>query len=72
MFGGDLSIAIKILVKIADYSADQGNVNTEKDVENFAQVASNLLDFTNHITWWELEKVSILAISLFPEKRTPS
>ena len=57
-----MSTAIKILVKMADYSADQGNVNTEKDVENFAQVASNLLDSTNLITWWQLEKVSILAI----------
>ncbi len=59
IFGGDLVIAVKILVTLANLNAKQGNVSTEEDTKNFAQVASNLLEPTNRITWQELEKVSI-------------
>ena len=58
IFGGDLVIAVEILVKLADYNAKQGNVSAEEDTKNFTQVASNLLETTNRITWLELEKVS--------------
>ncbi|KAJ7311620.1 Brain-specific angiogenesis inhibitor 3, partial [Desmophyllum pertusum] len=57
IFGGDLGIAVDILVSLANFNTKQGNVSTEEDVENFAEVASNLLESTNRITWQELEKV---------------
>ena len=58
MFGGDLVLAVGVLVTLADYNSKRGNVSTEEDTENFVQVASNLLESTNLITWLELEKVS--------------
>ncbi|KAL9980408.1 hypothetical protein ACROYT_G008996 [Oculina patagonica] len=58
IFGGDLVIAVKILVTLADFNAKQGNVSTEEDTKNFAQVASNLLESTNRITWQQLEKLN--------------
>lgn len=58
VFGGDLVIAVNVLVQVADYNAEQGNVSTEQDVENFAEVTSNLLEPVNTITWQELENVS--------------
>ena len=51
-------IAVDVLVTLADYNSKQGNVSTKEDTENFAQVASNLLESTNRISWLELEKVS--------------
>ena len=59
IFGGDLVIAVDILVTLADFNTRQGNVSTDEDVENFAQVSSNLLEPTNRITWQELDQVSI-------------
>ena len=59
VFGRDLVIAVDILVTLADFNTQQGNVSTEEDVENFAQVSSNLLEPTNRITWEELDQVSI-------------
>lgn len=59
IFGEDLVIAVDILVTLADFNTQQGNVSTEEDVENFAQVSSNLLEPTNRITWQELDQVSI-------------
>ena len=59
IFGGDLVIAVDILVTLADFNTLEGNVSTEEDVENFAQVSSNLLEPTNRITWQELDQVSI-------------
>ena len=50
--------AVDVLITLADYNSKQGNVSTEEDTENFAQVASNLLESSNLITWLELEKVS--------------
>ena len=58
MYGGDLVIAVDILLKIAEYNSNQGNVSSNEDFENFAQVASNLLETTNRKTWTELDKVS--------------
>ena len=52
-------IAVDILVTLADFNTLEGNVSTEEDVENFAQVSSNLLEPTNRITWQELDQVSI-------------
>ena len=63
IFGGDLVIAVEILVTLADYNAKQGNVSAEEDTGNFAQVASSLLETTNRITWQELERVSISLVS---------
>ena len=58
IFGGDLVIAVNVLVKVADYNAEQGNVSEEKAVKSFVQVASNLLEPINRVTWQELENVS--------------
>lgn len=52
-------IAVDILVTLAEFNTLEGNVSTEEDVENFAQVSSNLLEPTNRITWQELDLVSI-------------
>ncbi|XP_058959688.2 uncharacterized protein [Pocillopora verrucosa] len=57
IFGGDLVIAVNVLVKVADYNAEQGNVSNEEDVKNFVQVASNLLEPVNRVTWQELENL---------------
>ena len=57
IYGRDLVIAVKILVQIAEYNGYQGNVSSTEDFDNYAQVASNLLDPVNSRTWKELEKV---------------
>jgi len=58
IYGGDLVIAVDILVKMAKYNGKKVNVSSTKDLENYAQVASNLLEPTNSRTWNELDKVS--------------
>lgn len=58
IYGGDLVIAVDILVKVAEYNAIHGNVSSTEDFENLAKVASNLLESTNSKTWTALEKVS--------------
>ena len=58
IYGGDLVIAMDILVKVAEYNAIHGNVSSTEDFENLAKVASNLLESTNSKTWTALEKVS--------------
>ena len=58
IYGGDLVIAVDILVQIAKYNDYQGNVSSTEDFRNYAQVASNLLDPVNSRTWEELNKVS--------------
>ena len=58
IYGRDLSISVDILARLADYNSNQGNVSSTKDVKNYAQVASNLLDLTNSKTWQNLERVS--------------
>ena len=63
--GGDLVIAVDILVKFAKYNGKHGNVNSTEDFENYAQVASNLLETKNSRTWKELEKVSYSCSYLF-------
>ena len=77
VYGGDLVIAVDILVKISKY--DRENVSSRDDVDNFAHVASNLLETTNSKTWKELEEVSIshrldfshcLGSDLVPQVRT--
>ena len=60
IYGGDLVIAVDVLAKMAQYNAIQGNVSSTDDLENYAKVASNLLDSTNSRTWKELERVSWL------------
>lgn len=57
VYGGDLAIAVDILVKISIY--DKGKAGSLNDFDNFAHVASNLLETTNSKTWKELEEVSI-------------
>ena len=54
----DLTRAVDILVKLAEYNSNTGNVSSKELFENFAIVASNLLDSTNKRTWKELDKVS--------------
>lgn len=56
IYGGDLVIAVDILVEI---SIDSKNVTSRDDFKNFAHVASNLLETTNSRTWKELKKVSM-------------
>ena len=77
VYGGDLVIAVDILVKISEY--DREKVSSRDDFDNFAHVASNLLETTNSKTWKELEEVSIshrldfshsLVSSLFPQAKT--
>lgn len=57
VYGGDLVIAVDILVKISEY--DREKVSSRDDFDNFAHVASNLLETANSKTWKELEEVSI-------------
>lgn len=77
VYGGDLVIAVDILVKISEY--DREKVSSRDDFDNFAHVASNLLETTNSETWKELEEVSIshrldfshcLGSGLVPQART--
>ena len=67
IYGGDLVIAVDILAKMAEYNGNQGNVSSAEDFENYAKVASGLLESTNSRTWKELEKVRFLltGISFF-------
>ena len=78
IYGGDLVIAVDILVKLARYNGNQGNVSSAEDFKNYAQVASNLLESTNKRTWKELEKVSLLfavdrafCLKYFPQPKCP-
>ena len=78
IYGGDLVIAVDILVKLAKYNGNQGNVSSAEDFKNYAQVASNLLESTNSRTWKELEKVSLLfavdrtfCLKYFPQPKWP-
>lgn len=61
IYGGDLVIAVNILLRLADYNSNQGSVSSAEDVNNYVQVASNLLDSVNSKTWQNLERVSCLA-----------
>lgn len=65
IYGGDLVGAVDILVKMAEYNGNQGNVSSTKDLESFAQVASNLLESTNSRTWNDLNDVRPYSISLY-------
>ncbi|XP_015772785.1 PREDICTED: brain-specific angiogenesis inhibitor 1-like [Acropora digitifera] len=57
IYGGDLLVSVKILVRLAEYNnASQGKISSEEDVHNFATVVSNLLDPGNTITWQNLEQ----------------
>ncbi|XP_044174176.1 uncharacterized protein LOC114947269 isoform X3 [Acropora millepora] len=57
IYGGDLLVSVKILVRLAEYNnASQGNISSEEDVHNFVTVVSNLLDPGNTITWQNLEQ----------------
>ena len=58
IYAQDLTTAVDILVKLAEYNNNTANVSSKEDFENFAIVASNLLDSTNKRTWKELDKVS--------------
>lgn len=58
IYGGDLVIAVNILLKLADYNSNQGNLSSADDVDNYAQVASNVLDSSNSRTWQNLDEVS--------------
>ena len=58
IYAQDLTTAVDILVKLAEYNNNTGNVSSKEDFENFAIVASNLLDSTNKRTWKEVDKVS--------------
>ena len=54
---GDLVTAVDLLLNIAEYNNNNGNVSSTEHVTTFAQVASNLLDERNRKTWEEIEKV---------------
>ncbi|CAH3016664.1 unnamed protein product, partial [Porites evermanni] len=56
IYGGDLVIAVNILLRLADYNSNQGSVSSAEDVNNYVQVASNLLDSVNSKTWQDLER----------------
>ncbi|XP_044174180.1 uncharacterized protein LOC114947269 isoform X5 [Acropora millepora] len=57
IYGGDLLVSVKILVRLAEYNnASQGKISSEEDVHNFATAVSNLLDPGNAITWQNLEQ----------------
>ena len=58
IYAQDLTTAVDILVKLAEYNNNTANVSSKEDFENFAIVASNLLDSTNKRTWKALDKVS--------------
>ena len=61
IYEGDLVIAMDILTKISQYDTEK--VSSGDAFENFAQVASNLLDTANINTWKELKKVSMAYIT---------
>lgn len=56
IYGGDLIATVKILAQIAEYSKHR-NVSSKDDFQNFAHVASNLLQPVNSRTWMALDKV---------------
>ncbi|XP_068678399.1 adhesion G protein-coupled receptor L4-like [Montipora foliosa] len=57
IYGGDLLIAVDILVLLAEYNnASQGSISSEEHVKDLAQVVSNLLEPDNAVTWLGLEK----------------
>ncbi|XP_068681245.1 adhesion G protein-coupled receptor L4-like isoform X1 [Montipora foliosa] len=57
IYGGDLLIAVYILVLLAEYnSASQGSISSEEHVKDFSQVVSNLLEPENAVTWLGLEQ----------------
>ena len=60
IYGGDLLIAVDILVLLAKYdNASQANISSEEHVNDFALVVSNLLEPENTVTWLGLERVSL-------------
>ena len=60
IYGGDLLIAVDILVLLAEYNnASQGSISSEEHVKDFSQVVSNLLEPENAVTWLGLEQVSL-------------
>ena len=60
IYGGDLLIAVDILVLLAEYNnASQGSISSEEHVKDLAQVVSNLLEPDNAVTWLGLEQVSL-------------
>ncbi|XP_068679872.1 adhesion G protein-coupled receptor L4-like isoform X2 [Montipora foliosa] len=57
IYGGDLLIAVDILVLLAEYNnASQGSISSEEHVKDFSQVVSNLLEPENAVTWLGLEQ----------------
>ncbi|XP_068678794.1 uncharacterized protein [Montipora foliosa] len=57
IYGGDLLIAVDILVLLAGYNnASQGNISSKEHVKDLAQVVSNLLEPENAVTWLGLEQ----------------
>ena len=60
IYGGDLLIAVEILVLLEKYNnKSQGNISSEEHVNDFALVVSNLLETENTVTWLGLERVSL-------------
>ena len=60
IYGGDLLIAVDILVLLAEYNnASQGSISSEEHLKDFSQVVSNLLEPENAVTWLGLEQVSL-------------
>ena len=58
IYARDLTTAVDILVKLAEYNNNTANVSSKEDFEYFAIVASNLLESRNKRTWKALDKVS--------------
>ncbi|XP_068747903.1 uncharacterized protein [Montipora capricornis] len=57
IYGGDLVIAVYILERLAEYNnARQGIISSEENVNDLAQVVSNLLQPENTVTWLGLEQ----------------
>ncbi|XP_068738151.1 uncharacterized protein, partial [Montipora capricornis] len=57
IYGGDLLIAVDILVQLAEYNnASQGSISSEEHVKDLSQVVSNLLEPENALTWLGLEQ----------------
>ena len=60
IYGGDLIIAMNILSQTAEYNARFGNVSSKENLQNYVQVASNLMEPVNRGTWVDLDRVSSL------------
>lgn len=56
---------MRILVSLAEWNVAQGNVSSDEDFDNYAQVASNLLQSTNSETWRKLGQVSGQCVFVF-------